>query len=41
MRDGELTLQTTKERGSIIQLHQLTQLVDTNQGGHGFEVHLS
>ena len=32
MRDGELTLQTTKERGSLIQLHQLTQLVDTNQG---------
>ena len=26
MRDGELTLQTTQERGSLIQLHQFTSL---------------
>lgn len=31
MRVGELTLTTTRERGSLIQLHQLTQLVDANQ----------
>ena len=29
---GEITLTTTKERGSLIQLHQLTQLVDASQG---------
>ena len=32
MRVGEITSTTTKERGSLIQLHQLTQLVDANQG---------
>ena len=32
MRVGEITLTTTRERGSLIQLHQLTQLVDANQG---------
>ena len=32
MRVGELTLTTTKERGSLIQLCQLTQLTDVNQG---------
>ena len=31
MRVGELTLTTTKDRGSLIQLHQLTQLVDVDQ----------
>ena len=27
---GEITLTTTRERGALIQLHQLTQLVDAN-----------
>ena len=31
MRVGEITSTTTRERGSLIQLHQLTQLVDANQ----------
>lgn len=31
-RVGEITLATTRGRGSPIQLHQLTQLVDANQG---------
>lgn len=30
MRVGEFTRTTTQERGSLIQLHQLTQLVDAN-----------
>lgn len=30
MRVGEFTWTTTQERGSLIQLHQLTQLVDAN-----------
>ena len=30
-RVGELTLTTSKDRGSLIQLHQLTQLVDVDQ----------
>ena len=32
MRVGELTLTTTKESGSFVRLHQLTQLTDVNQG---------
>ena len=32
MRVGEITSTTTRERGSLIQLRQLTQLVDPNQG---------
>ena len=31
MRVGEFTWPTTRERGSLIQLQQLTQLVDANQ----------
>ena len=31
MRVGELTLTTTKDSGSLIQLRQLTQLVDVDQ----------
>ena len=31
MRVGEFTCKTPRERGSLIQLHQLTQLVDANQ----------
>ena len=32
MRVGEITLATSKAGGSLIQLHQLTQLVDATQG---------
>ena len=32
MRVGEITLATTNGRGSLIHLHQLTQLVDAKQG---------
>ena len=32
MRVGQITSTTTRERSSLIQLHQLTRLVDANQG---------